>query len=116
MDEETLKHVGTMLSTIKDDTFKSHAGIKRTLKKRLQMVENREIDWALGEGMAFGTLLKEGVHVRLSGQDVERGTFSHRHHVLHDQIVDKKTYVQLNRLYPDQVSYQRANVLVTPTK
>lgn len=39
------------------------------------MVENRSVDWALGEYMAFGSLLMEGIHVRLSGQDVERGTF-----------------------------------------
>jgi 2-oxoglutarate dehydrogenase E1 component len=39
------------------------------------MVSNRTADWALGEGFAFGSLLREGVHVRLSGQDVERGTF-----------------------------------------
>lgn len=39
------------------------------------MIKNRTVDWALGEYMAFGSLLKEGIHVRLSGQDVERGTF-----------------------------------------
>ena len=39
------------------------------------MVKNRTADWALGEALAFGSLMKEGVHVRLSGQDVERGTF-----------------------------------------
>ena len=42
------------------------------------MVVKREVDWAMGEAMAFGSLMKEGTHVRLSGQDVERGTFSHR--------------------------------------
>lgn len=67
-------------------------GIERILKSRMEMVENRICDWALGEAMAFGSLLKEGIHVRLSGQDVERGTFSHRHHVLHHQTVDKATY------------------------
>ena len=41
----------------------------------MDMVNNRSIDWALGEALAFGSLLKEGIHVRLSGQDVERGTF-----------------------------------------
>lgn len=55
---------------------------------RMEMVESRTADWALGEAMAFGSLLKEGTHVRLSGQDVERGTFSHRHHVLHHQKVN----------------------------
>ena len=53
----------------------------------MEMVEQRTVDWALAEAMAFGSLLKQGVHVRLSGQDVERGTFSHRHHVLHHQKV-----------------------------
>jgi hypothetical protein len=41
----------------------------------MEMVEERIVDWALGEALAFGSLLKEGIHVRLSGQDVERGTF-----------------------------------------
>ena len=39
------------------------------------MINERNVDWALGEALAFGSLLKEGIHVRLSGQDVERGTF-----------------------------------------
>ena len=43
------------------------------------MVENRTVDWAMGEAMAFGSLMKDGTHIRLSGQDVERGTFSHRY-------------------------------------
>lgn len=48
------------------------------------------IDWATAEALAFGSLLAEGTHVRLSGQDVERGTFSHRHAVLHDQKNETK--------------------------
>lgn len=44
------------------------------------------VDWATAEALAFGTLIVEGNHVRLSGQDVERGTFSHRHSILHDQV------------------------------
>ena len=69
-------------------------GVKRVLKARMEMIspKEREADWAIGEALAFGSLLLEGKHVRLSGQDVERGTFSHRHHVLHDQKVDKKQY------------------------
>ena len=43
--------------------------------KRYQLLEDRKVDWAMGEAMAFGSMLKENVHVRLSGQDVERGTF-----------------------------------------
>ncbi|KAL3208440.1 hypothetical protein MRX96_039133 [Rhipicephalus microplus] len=76
---------------------------------RLEMVEQKTADWALGEAMAFGSLLKEGIHVRLSGQDVERGTFSHRHHVLHHQTIDKTTYRPLCHLWPDQAPYTVCN-------
>jgi hypothetical protein len=58
-------------------------GIERILKSRMEMVEARVVDWALGEAMAFGSLLKEGIHVRLSGQDVERGTFRYGCRVLY---------------------------------
>jgi 2-oxoglutarate dehydrogenase E1 component len=51
------------------------SGLSRILKGRATMVGQRVCDWALGEYMAFGSLLKEGTHIRLSGQDVERGTF-----------------------------------------
>ncbi|XP_073209400.1 2-oxoglutarate dehydrogenase-like, mitochondrial isoform X2 [Lepidochelys kempii] len=84
-------------------------GLSRILKGRLEMTKNRVVDWALGEYMAFGSLLKEGIHVRLSGQDVERGTFSHRHHVLHDQEVDKRTCVPMNHLWEQQAPYTVCN-------
>jgi len=77
-------------------------GLKRMLKSRAELLSKRQVDWAMGEALAFGSLLKDGVHVRLSGQDVERGTFSHRHHVLHDQNHDGVTHVPLNHLYPAQ--------------
>lgn len=89
--------------------FVMHKGIERILEGRRKLVEGRLADWALGEAYAFGSLLKEGIHVRLSGQDVERGTFSHRHHVLHHQNVDKSTYCQMCRLYPDQAKYSVNN-------
>ncbi|KAA8579206.1 hypothetical protein FQN60_000028, partial [Etheostoma spectabile] len=76
---------------------------------RANMVNQRLCDWALGEYMAFGSLLKEGIHVRLSGQDVERGTFSHRHHVLHDQNVDKRICIPMNYVSPDQAPYTVCN-------
>ena len=53
------------------------------------MLEKGLVDWALGESMAYGSLLMEGHHVRLSGQDCQRGTFSHRHHVIHNPDKDK---------------------------
>ncbi|KAF3817040.1 hypothetical protein GH733_013782 [Mirounga leonina] len=85
------------------------AGLSRILKTRGELVKNRTVDWALAEYMAFGSLLKEGIHIRLSGQDVERGTFSHRHHVLHDQNVDKKTCIPMNHLWPNQAPYTVCN-------
>ena len=72
--------------------FPPPLALKRILKGRQVMLQEGSVDWALGEAFAFGSLLEEGTHVRLSGQDVERGTFAHRHHVLHDQKVDKKQY------------------------
>lgn len=109
--EETLTHIGKRFSMPPPNAaeFVIHKGLERILKSRLEMVENRTVDWALGEAMAFGSLLKEGIHVRLSGQDVERGTFSHRHHVLHHQNVDKAIYRPLCNLYPDQAPYTVSN-------
>lgn len=109
VDEATISHISTCFSTPPPTGFKIHNGIKRILNSRMEMVNNRTIDWALAEALAFGTLLKEGIHVRLSGQDVERGTFSHRHHVLHHQTLDKTTYRPLCHLYPDQAPYTVCN-------
>ncbi|KAI8428552.1 hypothetical protein MSG28_007312 [Choristoneura fumiferana] len=104
---KTLVHIGKRFSAPPPNAaeFEIHKGLLRILKSRMEMVENRTVDWALAEAMAFGSLLKEGIHVRLSGEDVERGTFSHRHHVLHHQKVDKATYCALAHLYPDQAPY-----------
>ncbi|XP_053676683.1 2-oxoglutarate dehydrogenase complex component E1-like isoform X2 [Anopheles nili] len=109
--EETLVHIGNRFSSPPPNAaeFVIHKGLLRVLAARKDMLENKTIDWALAEAMAFGSLLKEGIHVRLSGQDVERGTFSHRHHVLHHQTVDKATYRPLCHLYPDQAPYTVCN-------
>jgi len=109
--EDTLVHIGTRFSQGPPNApdFKIHRAMERILKARMDMVENRTIDWALAEALAFGSLMKEGIHVRLSGQDVERGTFSHRHHVLHHQTVDQSTYNALSNLYPDQAPYSVCN-------
>lgn len=75
----------------------------RILNSRHRMLDNGLMDWAIGEAMSIGSILIDGKHVRLSGQDVERGTFSHRHHVLHDQKRDLFTFTPLNHLTSDQV-------------
>lgn len=71
--EEDLQHIGRVVS--QGDDIKIHSGLRRVLKARAEMISNRTVDWAIAEAMAFGALLKDGIHVRLSGQDVERGTF-----------------------------------------
>ncbi|MFO1008549.1 MAG: 2-oxoglutarate dehydrogenase E1 component [Planctomycetota bacterium] len=65
--------------------FQPHAKIERFLEARLEMAQGKKpLDWSAGEGLAFATLAVEGTRVRLTGQDCERGTFTHRHAVLHD--------------------------------
>lgn len=77
------------------------------MKAKEEMVCTCEgFDWCTAEALAFGSLLLEGNRVRLSGQDVERGTFSHRHAVLHDQVTNG-TYVPLVHVAPQSQCRQR---------
>ena len=79
---ETLREVGTALARVPEG-FDVNPKIARQLEAKRQAIESGEgIDWATGEALGFGTLLLEGHRVRLSGEDVQRGTFSHRHAVL----------------------------------
>ena len=84
------------------EIFKPHRAVKKIFDQRRQMIETGEgVDWAVGEALAFATLIVEGNHVRLSGQDVERGTFSHRHSVIHDQETGER-YCPLDNLVMNQ--------------
>jgi 2-oxoglutarate dehydrogenase E1 component len=65
--------------------FNVHRKLRRPLARRTEALEQGGIDFGQAEGLAFATLLTDGVHIRLTGQDTERGTFSHRHLVLHDE-------------------------------
>lgn len=105
---ERITHIANVFSSVPDD-FTEHRGIKRVLAERRKMLGMNECDWAMGEALAFGSLLQDNIHVRLSGQDVERGTFSHRHHVIHDQHVDRKEYRPLEHVAPDQARYTVCN-------
>ncbi|AQL07059.1 2-oxoglutarate dehydrogenase E1 component [Zea mays] len=85
-----LKRVGQAITTLPEN-FKPHRAVKKIFELRAAMIESAQgIDWAVAEALAFATLIVEGNHVRLSGQDVERGTFSHQHAVLHDQETGAK--------------------------
>mgnify|MGYP002775695034 CR=1 FL=1 len=98
MKPEILKSVGTSITTLSPD-FHPHRTIKRLYDQRAQMIQTGEgVDWATAEALAFGTLLVEGNHVRLS----ERGTFSHRHSVVHDQLTGEK-YCPLDHVIMNQV-------------
>jgi len=69
------------------DWINIHPRLQKVWNEKASMFAGqRGFDWATAEQLAFGTLMREGTHVRLSGQDVERGTFSHRHAVLHEQV------------------------------
>jgi 2-oxoglutarate dehydrogenase E1 component len=68
------------------DGFTVHAKLARQLERRRETIEAGGIDWGQAEALAFATLLVEGIPIRLTGQDTERGTFSHRHLVLHDAV------------------------------
>lgn len=79
-----LNEVAKLLSH-SPDGFKINPKLLKILEKRVEsVVEGQGIEWGLAEGLAYGTLLQEGVPVRLSGQDCGRGTFSHRHLLLSD--------------------------------
>lgn len=94
---------------VPEEPFVVHKSLNRILQKRQQsLIEGRDIDWATAEALAIGSLCLEGHHVRLSGQDVERGTFSQRHATLHDQVTGE-TFTPLNALSPSQAEVAVAN-------
>ncbi|MDY7232054.1 2-oxoglutarate dehydrogenase E1 component [Hyalangium rubrum] len=89
--------------------FNVHPVVERTvLKKRLSMLDTEELLWSEGESLAYATLLSEGYPVRLSGQDSERGTFSHRHAVLHD-VKTAERFVPLSQFSTGRASFQVYN-------
>ena len=93
-----IKNLGQLITAIPAG-FTPHRVVKRVYENRRAMIENGNgIDWAMGEALAFASLLDEGNHVRLSGQDVERGTFSHRHALIHDQITGER-FIPLRNVY-----------------
>ena len=103
--EDDLKILAKEIHTFPDD-FTPHKRIKKIYNDRQQsIVDGKNIDWATAEALAFATLLKDGYGVRLSGQDVGRGTFSHRHAVLYDQENEKR-FVPLRHFRKDQALFE----------
>ncbi|MDP3641174.1 MAG: thiamine pyrophosphate-dependent enzyme, partial [Alphaproteobacteria bacterium] len=92
VDETLLKQIGNHLST-PPENFDLNSKIARQLATRKQMMESgSNIDWATGELLAYGSLLTEGIPIRISGEDCVRGTFSHRHVGLYDQSTNDVTF------------------------
>lgn len=88
-DLEKLRELAVKISTLPADK-KFINKITRLFATRLKMIEGNSIDWALGEWLAYATLLTEGHNVRISGEDVERGTFSHRHAVVKTEDTEEE--------------------------
>src|SRR5439155_16801476 len=84
--------------------FSPHPKLAKQLERRKDMLEKDAVDWAMGEALAIGSLVLEGVPVRLTGQDSRRGTFSQRHAVFVDYRTDRKWYPLAN-LAPDQGAF-----------
>src|SRR5207244_12130833 len=101
---ELLREVGHGLVTVPDG-FHLNRKIARQLDAKRAALESGDgIDWATAEALAIGTLCAEGTHVRLSGQDSGRGTFSHRHAVLVDQETAER-YVAVNHSRCEQAPF-----------
>ncbi len=103
-----LNHIATQITSLPPD--------KKFLRKTVKLISDRskmffdanKLDWAMGELLAYGSLLKEGYNVRISGQDVERGTFSHRHAVLKSEDSEEEI-VLLNTISKDQGQFNIYN-------
>jgi len=115
---EGLKNTGIEISKLKElnekintipMNFAAHPLVRKVYDARKKSIqEGTGIDWATGEALAWATLLQEGHHVRISGQDVQRGTFSHRHSYLHSQELDK-IYIPLRNISKNQGFFSAYN-------
>jgi 2-oxoglutarate dehydrogenase E1 component len=114
---DTLRALGEKFSSVPAG-FKPHPRVAKILDDRRQMCAGElPLDWGCAETLAYATLLTEGYRVRLSGQDSARGTFSHRHAVLHNQDLDAaddlQRYVPLQHLQPGQPSFLAIDSLLS---
>ncbi len=111
VDEATLNKMAERLCAVPDG-LKIHPKIQRLLQDRLAMVKSGalkpSIDWGMGECLAYASLVNEGIHVRLSGQDARRGTFSHRHSIWMDQVKEQK-YFPLSHISETQAPFDVYN-------
>jgi 2-oxoglutarate dehydrogenase E1 component len=108
VDRRHLLEVAEAICRLPDD-FTPHPRVKKLLDDRRERIRRGDsIDWATAELLAFGTLLREGTAVRLSGQDSVRGTFTQRHAAVFD-AGNGREYVSLDHLAPDQAAFEAVN-------
>jgi len=105
--ETNLKQLAEKINTLPTDK-KFFGKIVKLLDDRRQLIADDKVDWALAEQLAFATLLAEGIPVRLSGQDSQRGTFSHRHAAIITEEGDEK-YFPLKNISDDQATFTVLN-------
>ncbi|HET7634076.1 MAG TPA: 2-oxoglutarate dehydrogenase E1 component [Burkholderiales bacterium] len=105
---EKLKALARKITTVPEH-FKLHPRVEKIMADRRLMAEGKHpLDWGMAENLAYATLLSDGHAIRISGQDTGRGTFFHRHAVLHDQNRerwDQGAYVPLQHIAPDQPDF-----------
>ena len=95
-DINKLKELAVKMSTLPADK-KFINKVSRLFEQRLKMIDANTIDWALGEWLAYASLLSEGKNIRISGEDVERGTFSHRHAIVKTEDTEEE-YIPLRHI------------------
>ncbi len=113
---QRLAELATLMTTLPDN-FKLHSRVDKVIADRKAMGEGRQpLDWGMAETLAYASLLDEGHGVRISGEDVGRGTFSHRHAVLHDQNRDKwdgGSWIPLQHVREGQPSFEIIDSVLT---
>ncbi|MBK9160360.1 MAG: 2-oxoglutarate dehydrogenase E1 component [Nitrosomonadales bacterium] len=111
-----LQHLAERLTAIPDN-FKLHSRVEKIISDRIAMGRGElPLDWGMAENLAYASLVAEGYPVRLSGEDSQRGTFFHRHAVLHDQNRtqwDKGYHVPLQNIAPDQADFVVINSILS---
>lgn len=105
VDIDLLREINENLLKVPDG-FKVYPKLQRILQRRAKSLDggNEKVDWALGEALAFATILSDGTPIRITGQDSERGTFAHRHLMLHDHNTGE-TYSPLHALPQAKASF-----------
>jgi 2-oxoglutarate dehydrogenase E1 component len=104
LDQDTVTRLNERITTIPDG-FKLHPAVNRVIESRRKMGRGEMLmDWGYAENMAYASLLDQGYPIRISGQDSGRGTFFHRHAVIHNQD-DGSTYLPLQNIKEDQPAF-----------